>query len=160
MNIAPDWTLFVQLINFLILFGVLKWKFFGPVMGILKNREDAIKSDLEKAAKSREEAMKLKNEYEDKLKDAAKEAREIIQNATQDGEKVKAELIEKGREEVLRMKEESQKQIQMEREKAILSLRQEVSGLSIKIASKLIKRNLDEATNRALISEFIGELNS
>jgi len=40
MEIAPDLTLVVQVTNFLILFGILKWKLFGPIMKILEEREE------------------------------------------------------------------------------------------------------------------------
>ena len=160
MNIAPDWTLAIQIVNFGILFGVLRWKLFGPLMNILEEREKKIKSDIENAELSREEAIKLKKDYEDKLKEAAKEAQGIIQNAALEGEKLKKELIEKGKDEVGRLKKQGELQIDIEKEKASLELRQQVAGLSVKIASKLLQRNIDEEANSVIISEFIGDMNS
>jgi len=129
-------------------------------MKILEERQEKIKSDLDKAEQTKEEALALKKDYEDKLKESLKEAQNIINDATLRGEKVKAELMEKGKEEVGRMKEEGNKQIQLEKEKAIGELRKDVSGLAVNIASRLIKKNIDEASNRELINEFIGELKS
>lgn len=157
---APDLTLLVQIINFFILFGLLRWKLFRPLMQILQDRQDKIKSDLDKAEEAREEALKLKKDYEDKLKESLKEAQTIVNQAIQKGEKMKTDLMEKGREEVIKMKQEGQNQINLEKEKAIGELRKDVSGLAVNIASRLIKKNIDEASNRELINEFIGELKS
>ncbi|MEQ8172158.1 MAG: F0F1 ATP synthase subunit B [Candidatus Eremiobacterota bacterium] len=157
---APDLTLLVQIINFFILFGLLRWKLFRPLMNILEERQNKIKSDLDKAEQAKEEAIKIKKDYEDKLKESFKEAQSIVNEATQKGEKIKTELMEKGREEVLKMKQEGQNQINFEKEKAIGELRKDVSGLAVNIASRLIKKNIDEASNRDLINEFIGELKS
>jgi F-type H+-transporting ATPase subunit b len=157
---APDLTLLVQIINFFILFGLLRWKLFRPLMKILEERQEKIKSDLDKADQAREEAMSLKKDYENKLKESFKEAQGIVNEATQKGEKVKSELMEKGKEEVMKMKQEGKNQINLEKEKAIGELRKDVSGLAVDIASRLIKKNIDEASNRELINEFIGELKS
>ncbi len=157
---APDLTLLVQIINFFILFGLLRWKLFRPLMRILQDRQDKITSDLNRAEEAKEEALKFKQDYEDKLKESFKEAQSIVNEATQKGEKIKAELMEKGREEVIKMKQEGQNQINLEKEKAIGELRKDVSGLAVNIASRLIKKNIDEASNRELINEFIGELKS
>jgi F-type H+-transporting ATPase subunit b len=156
---APDLTLFVQITNFLVLFGLLRWKLFHPVMKFLEDRKERIKSDLDKAEQAKEEAMALKKAYEDKLKDAAREAQSIVNDAIARGEKIKADLLEKGREEVRRMKQDGEAQINVEKEKAISQLRQEVSGLAVQLASRLLKKNIDETSNRFLIQEFIGELN-
>ena len=73
MDIAPDYgTLTVQVFNFVILFGLLRWKLFGPVMKILEDREHKIKSDLDKAEDAKKEALELKKSYEDKLKEVDK----------------------------------------------------------------------------------------
>ncbi|HPZ08349.1 MAG TPA: F0F1 ATP synthase subunit B [Candidatus Eremiobacteraeota bacterium] len=160
MEIAPDLTLVVQVTNFLILFGILKWKLFGPIMKILEEREEKIRSDITKAEQARQEALDLKKDYEDQLKDAAREVRIIVQDATLQGEKIKSELMEKGRAEALRIKEEGQAQVKLEKERAISSLRAEVAGLSVNLASRLLKKNIDENSNRALIQEFIGDLKS
>jgi len=160
MEIAPDLTLVVQVTNFLILFGILKWKLFGPIMKILEEREEKIRTDITKAEQARQEALDLKKDYEDQLKDAAREVRIIVQDATLQGEKIKSELMEKGRAEALRIKEEGQAQVKLEKERAISSLRAEVAGLSVNLASRLLKKNIDENSNRALIQEFIGDLKS
>lgn len=159
MNISPDLgTLGVQVLNFFVLFSLLKWKLFGPVISILEEREKKIKSDLDRAEEARKEALELKKSYDDLLKDADKKSQEIIQEAVTKGEKVKSDLLEKGRHEVEKMKKEGQEQIRIEKEKAASELSKEISGFSVRIASKLLQKNIDEESNRKLIMDFVKEM--
>jgi len=159
MDIIPDLgTLGLQVVNFLILFTLLRWKLFGPVIKMMEDREEKIKSDLDKAEQSRKEALDLKGSYEVKLKEADKEARAIIDKAVAEGEQAKSGLIEKGREEVVKMKKAGEEHLHIEKEKAASELVKEISGFSVKIASKLIEKNIDEEANKKLIVDFVREM--
>src|SRR2546428_1344975 len=73
-------------------------------------------------------------------------------------EKERAALLAQAREQYEQLLDRARKEIESEKEKAILELRREAVDLSIAAASKLIEANLDSDANRRLVMEYLASL--
>ncbi|KKB44931.1 F0F1 ATP synthase subunit B [Bacillus thermotolerans] len=146
-----------QLVMFIILLALLKKFAWGPLMGIMQQREDHIASEIDAAEKSRAEANKLLEETRAELNAARQEAQGIIDNAKKIGASQKEEIIAAARAESERMKESAKMEIEQQTEQAMSSLREQVASLSVLIASKVIEKDLSEADQQKLIDEYIKE---
>ncbi|OEH93313.1 F0F1 ATP synthase subunit B [Bacillus solimangrovi] len=146
-----------QLTMFLILLALLRKYAFGPVLGIMKEREEHISNEISEAEKSRKEAAALVAEQQGALKAARQEAQGLIENAKKIGEQQEKELLEKARSEAARLKEAASKELEQEKDQAIAALREQVSSLSVLIASKVIEKELSEQDQQQLINEYIKE---
>jgi len=147
----------VTLVIFIGLMLLLKKFAWGPLMGVMQQREDLIKSEIETAENSRLESQKMLEEQRTLLKDARTQAQEIVENAKKQGEVSREEIITTARAESGRMKEAAVQEIANERDKAISAVREEVVALSLLAATKVLEKEISEEDNRQLINETIAK---
>ncbi|RBW68723.1 F0F1 ATP synthase subunit B [Bacillus taeanensis] len=147
-----------QLVLFLVLLALLRKFAWGPLMGIMKQREQHISSEIETAEKNRKEAATYLEQQRDELKKAREEAQGIIESAKKLGESQREEIIEASRKEAERIKQDALAQIEREKDAAVSALREQVSSLSIMIASKVIEKELNEGEQEKLINEYLQEV--
>ncbi|MCQ6274616.1 F0F1 ATP synthase subunit B [Bacillus sp. V3B] len=147
-----------QLLMFIILMWLVKKFAWGPLMGIMKQREELIASEIESAEKSRKEAAQLLEEQRNLLKQARTEAQELVENAKKQGDVQREEIITTARSEAVRLKENAKVEIEQQKEKAVTAIREQVSSLSVLIASKVIEKELNEKDQQKLINDYIQEV--
>jgi F-type H+-transporting ATPase subunit b len=146
-----------QLIMFIILLALLKKFAWGPLMGIMKQREEHISGEINAAEQSRKETSKLLEEQRELLKQARGEAQQLIENAKKQGDVQREEIIIAARAESERVKESAKREIEQQKEQAMAAIRDQVASLSVLIASKVIEKELSAADQEKLINEYINE---
>ncbi|MGM7634733.1 F0F1 ATP synthase subunit B [Bacillus sp. Hm123] len=146
-----------QLVMFIVLLALIKKFAWGPLMGIMQQREEHIASEIESAEKSRVEANKLLDETRAELKASRQEAQSIIENAKKVGDDQKNEIIAAARAEAERLKESAKMEIDQQKEQALAAVREQVASLSVLIASKVIEKELSAADQEKLINDYIKE---
>lgn len=145
------------LINFIILFVLLSFILYKPVLKMLDERQARVKASMEQAEQIKEQATHTQEEIKVQLEAARKEGQAIIAQATQLGEKLKEEAKERTQKEAEVIIAKAQVEIQQERDKAIDELRKEFSNIAILAAEKVINKTLDKEKHRKLIDEVIEE---
>ncbi|MDQ0269257.1 F0F1 ATP synthase subunit B [Cytobacillus purgationiresistens] len=146
-----------QLAMFIILLTLIKKFAWGPLMGIMTQREEHIANEITAAEDSRVEAKKLLEEQKALLKDARTEAQAMIESAKKQGEIQRDEIIAASRAESDRMKESAKLEIEQQKEQAVTAIREQVASLSVLVASKVIEKELSSADQEKLINEYIQE---
>jgi len=141
------WTI----LTFLILFFVLSKFAWRPLLAALESREKTIRSSLEDAEKAKQELERLNAETETIISEARSEAQSIRLEAKSAGEKVKADIIAQAGKDAKKLLDENEKQIQVEKDRAINEIRQEVVGLTLTVAERVIRKNLSKEDNQKLI---------
>jgi len=143
-------------------FGIVLFllsKFVWPlILGGLKEREEEIANSLESARHAREEIQNLQANNEELLKEARDEREEMIREA----KKLKDDMIAtaKGQAELeaKQIIENAKSVIEQEKTAALSELKNQVAGLSIEIAEKLLKAELsDDKKQKELMDKLIGE---
>ena len=145
------WTI----ITFLLLLTVLAKFAWKPLLNILKEREDFIKSSLNDAEKAQQELARLNAEGEAIINKARGEAQSILAKGKAAATKLKDETLNDAKEKANMVIADAEKQIQVQKEKAIAEIKGEVVNLSLSVAEKLIKKNLSADDNKALIDESL-----
>jgi F-type H+-transporting ATPase subunit b len=145
------------LVIFLILMALLKKFAWGPLMGVMQQREELVASEIEAAENARKETAKSLEEQKTLLKEARTEAQAIIESAKKQGEVQRDEIITTARTEANRLKDSAVREIETEKEKAIAAVRDEVVSLSVLAASKVLGKEISEEDNSALIKETIAK---
>ncbi|MDP4169400.1 MAG: F0F1 ATP synthase subunit B [Bacillota bacterium] len=146
-----------QLVMFLILLALLKKFAWGPLMGIMKQREEHISGEIMAAEDSNLEAKKLLEEQRALLKEARTDAQNLMENARKQGDIQREEIVVAARAEAERIKEAAKLEIDTQKEKAVAAIREQVASLSVMIASKVIEKELSAADQDQLINEYIQE---
>ena len=148
------WTI----ITFLLLFYVLARFAWKPLLKMLEERENLIKSSLDDAEKARQELEKINSESEVIISQARSEAQSILSDGKAAAEKIKDDTIAKAKDEASKIREDAKHQIQVEKDKAITDIKKEVVDLSISVAEKLINKNISEQDNSSLIEESLKKI--
>ncbi len=154
-----DWGLQIwTLITFLVLLVLLSKFAFKPIARALDHRSETIKRSIEEAEKSRQEAKQLMEDYQKQLAEARYEANKILDEARGLGENVRKEIVDKANAESAASVQRAQEEIQRQKEKGIQELKDTVAQLSVQVASKVIEKEVNEATHRQLIENLIKDL--
>jgi F-type H+-transporting ATPase subunit b len=148
------WTLFI----FGILFLVLSKYAFKPITAAVAAREKALEDALVQAKQDRAEAAAHLAEQRQLLERAHGDAQRLIAEARTTGETVRQQLLTQTHAQQAELLERARKEIDDERMRAIADLRREAVDLAILGAGKVIEKNLDDATNRKLVDEFLAGL--
>ena len=150
------WTI----ITFLLLLYVLAKFAWKPLLKMLEDRENLIKSSLKDAEKAKLELESLTQESEAITAKARSEAQSILAESKFAAEKVKEDTIAKAKEQAIKIRDDAKKQIEVEKDKAISDIKQEVVNLTLSVAEKLINKNLNDADNKSLIEESLKKVKS
>ncbi len=145
------WTI----ITFLILLGLLSKFAWKPLLHALEKRENEIVRSLKDAEKARKELDRLTSEGDEIIAKARSEAQAIVGEGKKAADQLKESTLSKAKETAAANLDDAKEQIKMEKEKAIAEIKGEVVGLSLSIAEKLVKKNLNEEDNKSLINESL-----
>ena len=157
--IEINWKiLIVQAATFIIGLIIL-WKIaFKSIVKILSERATKIRTDLDKTEEERMAMERLRAEYDIKLKDVETEVKRLISEASRSGQKTKEEIIFEAREQAQKILGKASEKINIEREKAIKEMKDEIASISILAAEKILKQTVDKKINEKLVSDFVNEL--
>ena len=150
------WTI----ITFLLLLYVLAKFAWKPLLKMLEDRENLIKSSLKDAEKAKLELESLTQESEAITAKARSEAQSILAESKSAADKVKEDTIAKAKEQAIKIRDDAKKQIEVEKDKAISDIKQEVVNLTLSVSEKLINKNLNDADNKSLIEESLKKVKS
>ena len=145
------WTI----LTFLVLLGVLAKFAWNPLLKMLKDREDLIRSSLEDAEKAQTELANLNAEREEIINKARSEAQSILSEGKVAASKLKDETLKAAKDQAKSILTDAEKQIRIEKHKAIEEIKSEVVDLSLSVATKLIKKNISREDNQTLIDESL-----
>jgi F-type H+-transporting ATPase subunit b len=148
------WTI----LTFLLLLFVLAKFAWKPLLKMLNDREELIRSSLEDAEKAKEKLERLNAEGEAIINRARSEAQSILSEGKTAAEKLKDETLDVAKEQAKQIASEAEKQINIEKDKAIAEIKSEVVNLSMRIAEKLINKNISPEDNKALIDESLSNV--
>ena len=154
MNLVWQQVL-TQIVGFLIVLWVLKRFAWKPILKLLEERRQKIKSEFEAAAQRKEEAHRLFASYEAKLKEIDAAARAKIQEAVSEAQKISAEIKEEARKEGRELVVRSQAEIAREIAKAKVQLKEDMVAISLTATEKIISQKLDEPGHRRLVDEYL-----
>ena len=145
-------------VNIFILFFAMSYLLFNPARDFLEKRRAKIANDLETAKSSKEDAVALKAEYEAKLKTIDKEAEAILEDARKKAKKQEAEIVAEAKAEAARIIERANREIDLERKKALDDVKTEMVSIASLMAKKAVAASIDVKIQDALIEETLKEM--
>mgnify|MGYP003298177540 CR=1 FL=1 len=151
-------TLIAQICNLFLQMFLFKKFFWNKIMAILDQRRDAADKAITDAQAARSEAMTIKETYEENMRKARVQAEDILSNAQRNATARSEEIIGQAQQHAAQLKLKAAADIEMEKKKAINDAKNEISGLAMAIAGKVVERELNEADQAQFIDRFIEEL--
>ena len=157
--VSPDiglmiWTLLV--------FGVSMWLLaklaFPRIAEALDRRQRAIEESIDTAQRTKAEADRLLADYRERLAEARGQADEIVARARREGEQQESDIVAKAREEREILMQQTRRDIEVETQRAIQQIRNEVADLTVLATEKVTRKSLTDADQRRLVDEALREL--
>ena len=152
------WTALFVLLNTLTIFFVGKKFLFGPVMKMITDRQKEIDDMYANADSAKADAEAMRDEYQRKLSDAQATSDRIVKEAMARGQAREEEILRKANADAAAIMDKASADIAQEKKKAISAAKNEISGLAMAIAGKVVERELNEADQAKLIDSFIDGL--
>ena len=149
------WTFLAQICNLMIQLVIFKKFLLKPIKQVIADRKAKADSEIADAQKLRTEAEAMKAEYEQNLQNARTEANQIVASAQKTAAARSEELLGEARAQAAALKQKAEADIAQERKKAVNEVKDEIGGIAMEIASKVVEREIKEEDHKDLIDEFI-----
>ena len=152
------WTALFTLLNLLAVFFVGKHFLWGPVTKMVQERQKEIADMYSEADTARASAKAMEEEYQGKLSDARATSEQIVRAAVSRGQAREEEIIRQANADASAMMDKAVADIALEKKKAINDAKDEIAGIAMEIAGKVVGRQLSDADQAQLVDQFIDEL--
>ena len=159
--IPSSGLLFWMTITFLVVFFLL-WKFaFPAITGMVAERKAFIDESLRKAHEANERLANIQKESESILQEAREKQAQILKEAAETRDAIVEKAQDKARQEGARLLDEAKVAIDQEKKAAIADIRKQVATLSVEIAEKVLKQNLqNDKAQMDLIDRMLDEVSA
>ena len=151
-------TLIANICNLFIQMLIIKMFFLDKIVAVLDQRRSAADKEITDAEKAKQEAMEIKKTYEDNMLQANAKANEILTTAQKTAAERSDKIIGEAQQAAAQIKSKASADIAQEKKKAINDAKNEISGLALAIAGKVVEKELAEEDQAGLIDRFIDEL--
>lgn len=156
LTVDPYWIL-VSLVQFLVLYYLLRRFLWGPVTAMLQQRADKIREGLDAADAAKREREQMTAEVQRLLAEARQEAAAISDRATQAAEAAAAQIREQAKAEADRIRERGRADAQQLHDQALSQLRNEVANMVVLAAGRILGREIRPEQHQALIERSLDE---
>lgn len=148
---------FWTIVTFFTTLAILRASAWKPLMQNLQAREKGIRDAIESAQKAKQEAESLLKQYQEKMASAQAEIKATIQEGQKAAQVQKETMIKEATEECQRIRERSENDIRLAKEKAMQEIFKVAADLSVAISTKLIQKSLDSNEQNRIIQETLNQ---
>ena len=156
-EILPAVTAFVV---FGLAFGILSVFVWPKIATALDERNAKIVGEIKAAEDARTAAKAAQAEFEKSLANAREEAANMIKQARADAQRIADELKAKNEQELAERVSRANADIESARKAAVAELQAQSAALAVEVASKILRREVNDQDNARLVQESLQELAS
>lgn len=151
-------TLIANICNLFIQMLIIKKFFLNKIIAVLDQRRQAADKEITDAEQAKQEAIDIKKTYEANMLQANAKANEILTSAQKTAAERSEKIIGEAQQAAAQLKSKASADIAQEKKKAINDAKNEISGLALAIAGKVVEKELAQEDQAGLIDRFIDEL--
>jgi len=156
--LIPNGTFFVELLAFVIVLAVMTKYILPPVNKALRERQAAIKAELDAADEAKSDAAAADAERRDALEHARQQAREILEQANRSAERLATEAQARGQSEYDRLVTSAEAEVRLARQRALDEAASRLGELVVEVVERIIGREMDANAHQDLIDEAVEAL--
>ena len=157
VTIVP-WTFVAQICNLFIQMYLIKRFLFKPISDMLERRKEKVDAELKEAVKANDEAQQIRKEHLLNMLDARTRANEIVAQAQKTASIETEDMIREAEHQVAAIKSKAEAEISLEKQRALNEIKDEIGGMAMEIAEKVIEREINEDDHAKLIESFIADV--
>ena len=152
------WTALFILLNTLTIFFVAKKFLFQPVMQIIADRQKEIDDTYAAAAKAKSHANAMEDAYRQKLEEAQQTGERMVKEAVVRAQNREEEILRQANTQADAIRSKAEAAIAREKKKAVNDAKDEIAGIAMEIAEKVVGRSIDSKDQADLVDQFIRQL--
>ena len=158
-KIIPNvWAFLVQILALIVLVIVFIIFAYKPVKKIIKKRQDFIQEQIDSARNQNQEAEQNLKQSQANIIDSYKKADQIIEVAKKQTLLEQQEIIDKTKQEIIKMKDDAQKDIELKKQAAQEEIKQEIINVAFMASNELLQRETKTSDNEKLVEQFIKDI--
>ena len=116
---------------------------------------DLIQENIDSSVAIKKQAEDVKEQYDEKLRNVSQEAHTILVSARAHADQEKQQIIKEANDEALRIKKNANEDIERQKRDAQKEMKKAISDVALSAASQLIKKEMDEETQKQFVEDFI-----
>jgi len=152
------WAFITQLLAFLVMvFIVIKFA-YKPISKYIKGRKEFVKKNLDEAQKANSDALINNQKAQENLDNSTKEASMILLDAKKQADINKENAEKELKQEMKDRRISMEKELEKEKEQALIDAKQEIVDIAINASSSLLKKSVDDSTNRQLVNDYVDSI--
>jgi F-type H+-transporting ATPase subunit b len=144
----------IHILNVIVLFVVLRLLLYKPVLKYMKKRENTFANKIDELDNREKELIRQKEQYDNMMADAENQAAAIITKSNEMARDHAKEIIDNAKEHSREMVLRAKKEIEAEKVQTRADLKVEITDMAVKIAEKVLEREVSVEDNRKIIDEF------
>ena len=146
----------ISFLLLIVLLGKFAWK---PIMKAIGEREESITNALQAADKAKAEMTRLNQESEALMVKARNERDGMLKEAKELSTKMVEEAKDSAKAEAAKILVRANEEITSQKNAAIAELKNQVAGLSVGIAEKILRKQLSNDTEQqALVADMLKDV--
>ena len=146
------------LINFAIFLGIMSRLAWKPLKQYMAERHDAIAKNLDEAATLRAEAERTLKQYEEKIGGIDREIETLLAQIKKESEAEKVRIMAAAEADAKRLKEDAERQIAAEIDRARRELRRGVIEAAVASAQDSLKKNIAADDQRKMAEKYVHDV--
>jgi F-type H+-transporting ATPase subunit b len=158
-SLGINWSVMVaQIVNFAILLAILGKFVYKPVLKMLDERKEGVAKALEREEKAAAKLAAADAEKEHILAQARAESQQLIDEAKKDGEGLKTKFVAAAKEEIAKLKADSDKRLKDERARLVTEVKGEIGGLIVDTIERTLGDVLDARTQGRMVEQALSAI--
>jgi len=151
-----DLKLFIaQLVNFSVVFAVLYFFAFKPLVKVMAERSEKIAKSLQDADEIEKRLSATEVEHTDIISAAKKQANLIVEEADKRGEERRGELINKAKEDIGQVINAERAKMDRDKAETLKEIKAEISDLVVLTVEKLLNEKMTSDKDQELIKKLV-----
>ena len=147
-----------QAFAFVILVWALSRFAWKPLLAVLDARKAQIEDGMKRIEEGKAQAERLQQQLQSRLEKIDEETRTKIQDAIHEGRRIAAEIQDEARAQAQDILTKAKDTIDLEIAKAKISLRDDMTDMTLIAVQDLLRQKLNPDTDKALVESILDEL--
>lgn len=149
------WDLIIQLLAFLVMMGVVIFLGYKPVKKMVAKRREHIANELASAEEANRVAQQAAASADAIVEEGRATALRIVEEAKKEGETARFAIIAEAEKDAAERKKAADADIALAKEKSLQEVKGEIIGVALAASEAVLRREVSEKDNDALIVEFV-----
>ena len=157
--LQPDLGLiFWTIVNFSLLAFLLAKFAWKPIISAIEAREKKIADDIIAAQSAKDEAKQIEENLKRELENSSKAAALRLEEATKAAQKEREQILQEAQNQAQNIVARAKEEINLETQKAIAEIKKDLVDTALLAAKKLVAKESNMQTNKAMVEELLNEI--